>query len=140
MKFPYFTVLAFVAAAPAFGQTAPSDLPNAPFQGRALVPFEQQLANPDTAPVTLLNTFYVTPEQAGTFQSQWQVIADYLATQPGFISTRMHRGIEGSALWVNIAIWRSTADFRAALASEGFRRLARALPAPSFRHLYRPID
>lgn len=133
-------LVSLCAATPALAQTPPSDLPNAPFQGRALVPFERQLASTDPAPVTLLNTFYVAPERAAGFQAQWQAIAEHLAAQPGFVSTRMHRGIEGSPLWVNIAVWRSTADFRAALASDGFRRLARDLPEQSFRQLYRPID
>ena len=32
--------------------------------------------------------------------------------QPGFISTQLHRGIGGGGIFVNYAVWESTAQFK----------------------------
>ena len=34
--------------------------------------------------------------------------------QPGYISTQLHRGIAGSTVLMNYAVWESVAQFRAA--------------------------
>ncbi len=45
--------------------------------------------------------------------------------QPGFISTQLHRGIAGSGVFLNYAVWQSEEHFRAAFANTAIRaRLA----------------
>ena len=41
--------------------------------------------------------------------------------QPGFISTQLHRAIGESPTYLNYAVWKSTAYFRAAFTRPQFR-------------------
>jgi hypothetical protein len=40
--------------------------------------------------------------------------AKYLKGQPGFIFRKLHRGLAGSSIFINYAIWESTEHFRRA--------------------------
>lgn len=41
-------------------------------------------------PVTLINAFEVSPEDANPFLAAWENVRDYLETQPGYIDTALH--------------------------------------------------
>ena len=41
--------------------------------------------------------------------------------QPGFISAQLHRGIGGSRVFVNYAVWESTAHFKRAFTNPEFQ-------------------
>ena len=41
--------------------------------------------------------------------------AAYLKNQPGFISAQLHRGIRGSGVFVNYAVWESSIHLKKAL-------------------------
>src|ERR687892_61500 len=58
--------------------------------------------------VVLINTFTVEPEEAEQLQEAWASDAAFMKQQPGFISTQLHRGIGGSSVFVNYAVWEST--------------------------------
>ncbi len=86
----------------------------------------------------LINPFEVPPEQTDEeFLAGWQAAADYLETQPGFLSARLHRALAPDARfrYVNVAEWASAEEFRAAVTSEGFRTLGREV-ARNFPALY----
>ena len=87
----------------------------------------------------LINPFEVPAAQDG-FLRGWEVAAEYMRNQPGFISTRLHRGLMPDARFgfVNVAEWESPEHFRAAVSSEEFRRLAQNGP-PSFPSLYEVV-
>jgi hypothetical protein len=62
------------------------------------------------APVVLINKFTVAPEEADQLVEAWAVDAAFMKSQPGFISTQLHRGIGESSVFLNYAIWGSTEE------------------------------
>jgi heme-degrading monooxygenase HmoA len=48
--------------------------------------------------------------------------------QPGFITTQLHRGIGGSCVFLNYAVWESVDAFKAAFAQPEFRERLAAYP------------
>ena len=87
----------------------------------------------------LLNPFEVPAAQDG-FLNGWETAAEYMRSQPGFISARLHRALipEARFGFVNLAEWESPEHFRAAVSSEEFQRLARTGP-PSYPSLYEVV-
>jgi quinol monooxygenase YgiN len=75
--------------------------------------FEQM--EEDVGPVILINKFSVVPEEFDQFLKGWASEAEKFKEQPGFISTRLHKGIGGSGTFVNYAVWQSAAQFKAAV-------------------------
>ncbi len=53
-----------------------------------------------------------------------------MTRQPGFVSTQLHRGIAGSGVFLNYAVWDSVADFRAAFTNPAFRARLSDTPRP----------
>lgn len=78
-----------------------------------------------TGPVTLMNSFAVSPDRDEAFREPWTKTARYFTAQPGFISLRLHRAVSAGAphRWVNAANWESEARFGAAHGTDEFRRL-----------------
>ena len=69
----------------------------------------------NVSPVVLINKFNVKPEDADQFLKAWADDAAYFKSQPGFISAQLHRGIGGSGVFVNYAVWESSAQLKKAL-------------------------
>ena len=69
----------------------------------------------NVSPVILINKFNVKPEEADQFLKAWADDAAYFKSQPGFISAQLHRGIGGSSMFINYAVWESTAHSKKAL-------------------------
>jgi heme-degrading monooxygenase HmoA len=84
------------------------------------VTLAEQLANA-ADPVMLINTFTVDPEDVEQFLAAWADDAAYFKRQPGFISTQLHRGVAGSCVFLNDAVWESTEHFRQAVTNLDFR-------------------
>ena len=105
------------------------------------VPLSAQLAD-DSGHVVLINTFVVAPEDADALQEAWAGDAGVMKSQPGFISTQLHRGIAGSGVFLNYAVWQSTAHFRAAFSNPEFRARLGAYPAGATvsPHLFRKVE
>lgn len=80
-------------------------------------------------PVTLINSFEVPPDAASDFIAAWERTRDYLQAQPGYVDTALHQSLtpEADFQFVNIARWRSAADFAAAIQSPGFGASAAGL-------------
>lgn len=68
--------------------------------------------------VILINAFHVSPGQEEAALSAWRKARDFLKDQPGYLGTRLHQNIDrqGEFYFVNVARWRSAADFHAAIA------------------------
>jgi heme-degrading monooxygenase HmoA len=81
-----------------------------------------------SGPVTLINSFQVAPERDDEFHALWERTSRYFIRQPGFVSLRLHRAVSDDApyRWVNVAVWDSEADFRAAHATDEFRSVVTA--------------
>jgi heme-degrading monooxygenase HmoA len=87
------------------------------------VPLADQLSE-EVGPVILINTFRVAPEDADTLLEAWAADAAYLKQQPGFISAQLHRGIAGSGMFLNHAVWESVQAFRNAFGDPQFQATA----------------
>jgi heme-degrading monooxygenase HmoA len=55
------------------------------------------------------------------FLTAWAADAAYFKGQPSFISTQLHRGIAGSWVFLNDAVWESTEHFRRAFTNPDFQ-------------------
>lgn len=75
--------------------------------------------------VVLINAFEVPRGKEAEALASWRKSRDFLKEQPGYIGTRLHRNIDpdGKFHLVNVARWRSAADFKAAT-----ERMREAMP------------
>jgi heme-degrading monooxygenase HmoA len=85
---------------------------------------------PENDAVTMINVFTVEPEnQQQLVDLLTQAAETIMSKQPGYLSARIHRGLDGRRVAVQ-AQWRSQADFEALAANPGaaaHMRRARAL-------------
>jgi len=93
-----------------------------------MTPEERTAPSPDVptgGPVTLINSFTVSPERDEAFLALWTATSHYFRAQPGFISLRLHRAVNADAgyRWINVANWASETDFRAAHGTAEFRKV-----------------
>ena len=70
--------------------------------------------NESLSPVVLVIIFNVAEADVPALLAAWEVDANWMKKQTGYISTQLHRGIAGSTVVMNYAIWESVAPFRAA--------------------------
>ena len=94
----------------------------------ANVPIFQQL-NTEQSPVILVNVFTVAEADVPALLTAWAADANWMKQQPGYISTQLHRGIGGSTVLMNYAIWESVAHFRAAFSHPDFKAALGHYPA-----------
>jgi len=101
-----------------------------------------QLDEEGGGPVILINTFVVPPADADKLLEAWASDAAVMKRQPGFISTQLHRGIAGSGVFLNYAVWQSVAHFRAAFSNPEFQAQLGAYPdsGTASPHLFRKVE
>lgn len=104
------------------------------------VTLRQQLGQ-EVGPVILINKFSVSREDVEAFLRAWAEDAAFFKRQPGFISTQLHRGIGGSCVFVNYAVWESVAHFRQALGRPEFQEALKNYPpsAVGSPHLFEKV-
>jgi heme-degrading monooxygenase HmoA len=92
-------------------------------------------------PVILINKFNVAPEDAEQLVKAWSADAEFFKRQPGFISAQLHRGIGGSGVFLNYAIWESTEQFKKAFNSHQFKSNLDAYPSNTLvsPHLFKKM-
>jgi quinol monooxygenase YgiN len=95
----------------------------------------------NVSPIILINRFNVKPEETDQFLKAWEKDATYFKSQPGFISAQLHRGIGGSGVFVNYAVWESTALFKKTLGNIDIQELLSDYPASAVvsPHLFKKI-
>lgn len=76
----------------------------------------------EASPVVLVNVFTVAEHDVPALLTAWEADANWMKQQPGYISTQLHRGIAGSTVFMNYAVWESVAHFRAAFNHPEFRK------------------
>lgn len=105
-----------------------------------LVPIDRQLAATAT-PVVLINVFTVDSADVDALLSAWEHDASWMKQQPGYISTQLHRGIAGSCVFLNYAVWESVAHFRQAFSHPDFRKALAAYPSSAVAspHLFSKV-
>jgi len=106
------------------------------------VTLEAQMNDESDGNVILINTFVVPPEDADKLLETWTSDATIMKRQPGFISTQLHRGIAGSGVFFNYAVWESVAHFRAAFSNPEFQAQLGAYPdsVTTSPHLVRKVE
>lgn len=69
-------------------------------------------------PVTLINLFEAPEGALDQTVRYWEAARDFMAKQPGYLSTNLHRAIAPDARFqlINVAVWESPEAFRAAMA------------------------
>ena len=92
-----------------------------------------------TRPVVLINAFEVPPGEDDAFLEGWERARDYLSTQEGYLSTRLHRSVMPNAdfRFVNIALWESQEAFKVAMAQPEFK--GASIPFPFHASLYEVV-
>ncbi|HYZ60359.1 MAG TPA: antibiotic biosynthesis monooxygenase family protein [Nitrososphaeraceae archaeon] len=95
----------------------------------------------NVGPVILMNKFNVNPEQAAQFLRAWAHDAAVMKRQPGFISAQLHRGIAGSGVFINYAVWESIEHFKRAYNNPEFLSKIGEYPAgtTSSPHLIKKV-
>lgn len=79
------------------------------------VTLSDEMEEKNVGSVILINKFNMKPEEVDEFLQAWASDAAYFKQQPGFISTQLHRGIGGSCVFVNYAVWETTELFKKAV-------------------------
>lgn len=104
------------------------------------VPIFEQLSS-DESPVVLVNVFDVAEEDIPELINAWEADANWMKKQPGYISTQLHRGIAGSTVFMNYAVWDSVEDFRNAFNHPDFQETLNAYPpsAVTSPHLFSKV-
>ena len=92
------------------------------------VPIYEQLSS-DTFPVVLVNVFQVDETDIPGLLKACEDDANWMKRQPGYISTQLHRGIGGSNLFLNYAVWESVAHFRTAFSHPEFKQALENYPS-----------
>jgi len=103
-------------------------------------PLDRQIVL-EAGPVVLVNVFTLDKADEQALLGAWQADAAYMKRQPGFISTQLHRAMGESPTYLNYAVWESTAHFRAAFTSPGFRTGLAAYPRSTVAspHLFQKV-
>ena len=104
------------------------------------VPIFQQLST-ESSPVILVNVFQVAEADIPALLKAWENDANWMKTQPGYISTQLHQAIGGSTLFLNYAVWESVAHFRAAFNHPDFKSSLEQYPSSTIAspHLFKRI-
>lgn len=104
------------------------------------VTLQEQMVH-EVRPVILINKFNVKPEDVNSFLAAWAADAAFFKQQPGYISTQLHRGIGGSCVFINYAVWESVAHFRRALNQPEFHEALKNYPpsAVGSPHLFEKL-
>ena len=91
--------------------------------------------------VILINKLTVKPEAVDQLLRAWAADAAYFKQQPGFISTQLHRGIGGSCVFINYAVWVSTGHYKQAFNNPDFLSKMREYPASTVvsPHLFKKV-
>ena len=105
-----------------------------------VVTLPQQMGQ-EVGPVILINKFNVRTEEIESFLQAWAADATFFKRQPGFISTQLHRGIGGSGVFINYAVWESVEQFRQALSQPEFDEALKKYPesAVGSPHLFQKV-
>lgn len=105
------------------------------------VGIKDQVMSGEEGSVVLINVFTVDPSEEDALVQAWKHDADFMKAQPGYISTQLHKGIAGSATYINYAIWETVESFQKAFTSPEFQKRISAYPASAAisPHLFKKL-
>jgi heme-degrading monooxygenase HmoA len=94
----------------------------------------------DPGGVILINPFEVPAGDEQRFLAGWDGARELLATQRGYLGTRLHRSLAAASFrFVNIARWSSPLMFSRAVQRPEFQEAAAALTFASHPALYQVV-
>ena len=95
----------------------------------------------DIGPVILINKFTVAEEDADQLLRAWAADAAWMKQQLGLISAQLHRGVGGSCVFLNYAVWESMGSFGRAFANPEFKARLEAYPPSTVAspHLFQKV-
>jgi heme-degrading monooxygenase HmoA len=94
----------------------------------------------DPGGVILINPFEVPAGDEERFLTGWEAARELLATERGYLGTRLHRSLAAASFrFVNIARWSSPLMFSRAVQRPEFQQAAAALTFASHPALYQAI-
>lgn len=98
----------------------------------------QFLDQQSTGPVTIINTFVAPEGKEDEVVAAWADDAAYMKKAGGLLSVQLYRGIAGSRLFTNVAVWQSTEHLRAAFHTPEFATHLGHYPTGTvaYPHLY----
>jgi heme-degrading monooxygenase HmoA len=78
----------------------------------------------DTGPITLINIFEISADDVDLFLQEWKDRAQFLGSQPGFRSLRLHRALNPNSQFqlINVAEWDSAEALDAATEQDVFKQ------------------
>lgn len=103
---------------------------------------DEQFADTSSLPTILVNVFTVDDvKEHEAFKKAWAKDAAFFARQPGYISAQLHQGIHGSKMFLNYAVFETTAAFAATTKQPEFKPLRAVYPdsATAHPHLFRRL-
>ncbi len=92
----------------------------------------------DVMPTTFINAMRVPKSDSEFFEKMWDEGADFVATQPGFVSTSLHKttALNEEFQYYTIAVWQKSSDLVAATSSDWWKdfvnRFGFSGPTPRF--------
>ncbi|WP_327393463.1 antibiotic biosynthesis monooxygenase [Streptomyces sp. NBC_01186] len=89
-------------------------------------------------PVTVINTFVAPEGKEEEVVAAWTDDAEYMKKSGSLLSVQLYRGIGGSRLFTDVAVWKSAEHLRAALGTPEFASHLERYPARTvaYPHLY----
>lgn len=92
-------------------------------------------------PVILINKFNIDPGDVYQLVRAWAADAAVMQRQPGYISAQLHRGIGGSCVFLNYAVWESSRHFKQAFNNPEFQSKLAHYPSSAVAspHLFRRV-
>lgn len=105
------------------------------------VSLAQQMESVEEGPIVLINLFTIEPADEEALIVAWKHDAAFMKQQPGYISTQMHRGVGGSPIFINYAVWESVESFRNAFQNPEFQSRIAQYPSSAVAspHLFKKI-
>ena len=93
------------------------------------------------AQAILINVFEVPEGRDEEFLAGWEEAKRFMERQRGYVSTAQHRSLDRNARfrYVNVAVWETPEDFRAALDHPTFVALRDATPFAHHPSVYTVI-
>lgn len=95
----------------------------------------------EEGPVVLVNLFTVDANEEDALVKAWSHDAAFMKTQPGYISTQLHRGIAGSSTFLNYAVWKDVESFKNAFTHPEFQHRISKYPSTAIAkpHLFKKL-
>jgi quinol monooxygenase YgiN len=97
--------------------------------------------NVETGPVTIINTFVAPEGKADEVVAAWTEDSRYMLKTGNILAVQLYRGIGGSRLFTNVAVWKSPAALREAFNTPEFAQHREQFPdgTLAYPHLYQKV-